>query len=187
VLGAAEKYSNGEYVGVIYHFDGNNWERLKIPEMKTAFKTIRKIDNGNYIVVTYNHEGGWLERAYIFDGVSQLTEITTDEQGISLHNIKDNTYIVIRGIIYKCYKNKLLKWRDFTADGYGNGIIGWNENNFFGYSDKGIIHFNGTDIRLMYKTDLWEYGYFATGKDVFVISENPNTGLQIIIRGTLKE
>ena len=96
-------------------------------------------------------------------------------------------YIVINRKIYKCINDKLKLWKDFTSTSYHSTVLGRNEKDFFGAGYDGIMHYNGTDFKILFQTQLEKKGVSIFEKDVFfwAYTEEASGYNYIMIRGTL--
>ena len=103
-----------------------------------------------------------------------------------LESIDGEIYVVIREKIYKYSDGGLILWKDFTATEYRGRAIGWSEKDFFCITNDGISHYNGTDFKTLYKTDMSSSSGIAVPNNIFFIFFEFKTGYNVIIRGELQ-
>jgi hypothetical protein len=67
-------------------------------------------------------------------------------------------------------------------------MFGRSEKDFFGeQKGGGIMHYNGTDLELVYPMTMEIWCGFIFEKDVFFECQNASQGLYIVIHGKLRE
>ena len=186
-VGLADRLDLQDYKGVITHFNGSNWELVNIPDIPTVFIGILyEKESGKYLIASVSH-GDIVKpyRLYVFDG-QQLTEIfSSNNEGITVYEMNGNAYVIIGRKIYKYANNNLRLWKDFTGTQFVVGIFGRNEEDFFTLNWDGIGHYNGTDLKTIYPSDLLLRSATIFSNEVFFYSQDENNS-NIIIRGTLK-
>lgn len=186
-VGFADTNDGSEYKGIILKYDGTDWKIVNIPDMKVGFEKIKRMSNGKYLISALNVDAGWLSKIFVFDGIASLKEIYSDYYYPGLNQIKDEVYVTIDRKIYKCRNDKLELWKEFPGMGYIGTVLGRSEKDFFGSGYNGIMHYNGTDLQVLYQTQLGPVGALIFEKDVFFIDYDSDKQINIIIRGTLKE
>ncbi len=180
--------SDGTGKGIILKYDGINWEFINIPDIRVGFNEIKRLKNGKYIINgIINDDIGFLDKLFIFDGIGTLKEIYSDYSYPSLDEMNNEVYITINNKIYKCKDDKLKLWKEFSGIPYYDSVLGRSEKDFFGIGYDGILHFNGIDLVNIYKSQLDISASIIFEKDVFFSGYNRQTGIYVMIRGTLKE
>jgi hypothetical protein len=189
LVGFADKYDGSDYKGIILKYNGEDWNFLNIDYIKVGFQVIVKASEGLYILHALNVDNGFLNKLFTFDGTT-VNEIHSDYYTPILCQINKEAYISLHQKIYKYRNNKFELWKDLSGTIFSRSIFGRHEKDFFLYGDDGksnIMHYNGTDIKILFSSDYWFYSYAVFEKDVFVFGEHPETRSKIMIRGTLKE
>lgn len=188
-VGFADENTGTVYKGIILEYDGTEWKFLNIPDIRVGFLEIRKMKNEKYLIYASNSDNGFLEKLFVFDGVSNLQEIYSDYSYPYLDEMNGDVYIAINRKIYKCINDKLELWKDFSSTSYHSTVLGRSEKDFFGAGYDGIMHYNGTDFKILYPTQLEKKGVLIFEKDVFfwLYTEAASGYNYIMIRGTLKE
>ncbi len=186
-VGSADNYDGSGYKGIILKYNGTDWKYLNIPDIRVGFHYIKKAYDGNYIISATNYDNGFLDKIFVFDGKNKLTEIYSDYHWPGLFNIGENVYVTINRKIYKYRNYKLEFWKDLSASGYVSTVLGRSEKDFFGTGYGGIMHYNGSDVKILYPTDLDAVGSLILDKDVFFWGWNSEKALNVMIRGTLQD
>ena len=169
-VGFVDKYSGGDYKGIILKYDGNDWKFLNIPDIKVGFNVIKTTKDGKYLIEATNVDSGFLEKIFVFDGANTLKEIYSDYGNPQLYEMNGEVYITINGKIYKCINDELVLWKEFPGTSYYGTVLGRSENDFFGAGHDGILHYNGTNLQTLYpiqSSQLTIGGALIFEKDVF--------------------
>lgn len=187
-VGFADQYNGKDYIGIILKYNGESWHILDIPNLRVGFNYVITTNDGQFLITGTNTDIGFLDKIYVFDGVSKLQEIYSDYYWPGfLYAFKNNVYVAINARVYKYNDRKLELWKDFFNTGYYGTVLGRNEKDVFGAGYHGIMHYNGTDIKTIYHTQLGLTGLLIFEKDVFFVGYDPEgKGLNVIIRGRLK-
>ena len=185
-IGFAAKY-NETHKGIIFKFDGTDWNLVDIPNMKIKFYDIKPMKNGKFIITGLDDNDTWKEKIYVYDGTNNFKEIYSGIYWPGLNEINGEIYISINNKIYKVKNDMLVEWKDFTNSTYFGGVLGRSEKDFFSAGYEGIMHYNGTDLAIVYPAHLNIAPGLIFEKDVFFIGWDSGKKLNIIIRGTLKE
>jgi photosystem II stability/assembly factor-like uncharacterized protein len=102
-VGYAENSST--YIGVIMHYDGKNWNFIKIPDTKVNFSNVR-IERGTNVFVLQGYTEGEGGKLFTWDG-KNLTQIYNGDYP-SVSNIGDQIIVTIGQKIFK-YNDGQLK------------------------------------------------------------------------------
>jgi len=188
-VGFADENTGTTYRSIILKYDGTDWKFLNIPDIRVGFNDIKRMSNGKYLITATNVDSGFLEKLFVFDGVSNIKEIYSDYTYPYLDEMNGDVYIAINRKIYKCINDKLELWKDFSNTSYHSTVLGRNEKDFFGAGYDGIMHYNGTDFKILFQTQLEKKGVLIFEKDVFFFAytEAASGYNYIMIRGTLNE
>ncbi len=185
-VGFAAQYG-GTHKAIIFKYDGTDWNLVDIPNMKIKFYDIKPMKNGKFIITGLDDNDTWTEKIYVYDGSNNFKEIYSDSRWPGLNEINGEIYISIVNKIYKVKNDELIEWKDFTNSTYYGGVLGRSEKDFFGAGYEGIMHYNGTDLAIVYPAHLNIAPGLIFEKDVFFIGWDSGKQLNIMIRGTLKE
>ena len=188
-VGTADNYDGSGYKGIILRYDGIDWRLLNIREIRAGFNEIKKMKNGKFIIRAENSDNGFLEKLFVFDGSSNLKEIYSDYNYPAIYEMNGDVYIVISSKIYKCINDKLELWKDFSNTSYVRTVLGRYEKDFFGCGYEGIMHYNGTDFKILFPTPLEQKGVLIFEKNVFfwAYTGGARGYNYVMIRGTLDE
>jgi hypothetical protein len=149
-VGFAQK-ENGEYKGIIMHYDGKNWKQVSIPDLIVIFaKIFYNPETDEYIMFGFVNETGE-NIIYLFDRKS-LKEIARYQNSIELSKVENKIYLNDgTQRIYRYDKTKFNLFKDFTGTNYGGRMWGRSEIDFFTDNRDGIGHYNGTDLVTVFK------------------------------------
>ncbi|VAX22776.1 hypothetical protein MNBD_IGNAVI01-2890, partial [hydrothermal vent metagenome] len=184
VGGVEENFSSGNYFGLISHFDGSTFRFLDIPKIRVGFSQVRyKEEEPNilYLKATRFESTGDTNKIFRYDG-NELKLIWSGKEGATVNEMNGEIYFAIGPKIFKYNNDTLNIWKDFSSTTYRGRIWGRNENDFFGVAKDGLAHYNGSDLQIIYSTELFINELLVTEKDVFMLCAN-----RIIIHGKLKE
>jgi len=182
IAGAASDQEKGSLATLLY-YDGSQWKYVSIPEKKMFFVWIRQSKEKNYLYITAieSTQSGDIYNIFIYDG-DKLDEICSSQEGAYAYEMNGKIYICIGQKIYKHQNNQLVLWKDFSQTNFLGMLCGRNEKDFFGVASDGLTHYNGTDLKTIYPTNLFINNIFVMEKDVYMICE-----YRIIIHGKLKD
>jgi len=185
-VGAADQFSGTEYTGIIAHYNGSTWKLLDLASLRVSFIQIRKqVSSGLYFLLGVNFESSGIEnKLFVFNG-QVLTEILPDYKVDLINEINGEVYFVIGKKIYKYNNNQLAIWKDFSGTNFVGFLWGRNEKDFYCKNYDGVGHYNGTDLQTLFTTDLSINGGCVLENNVFLITEDINNNLEIIIRGKI--
>ncbi len=172
---------------VIVHYNGTEWDFMDIPELrKTIFFKLEYQSSTDQIFILSNFNDGPLDIVYAYDG-NELIEITSSNDGFGMGRIGSEVYINSEQIIYKYKNNKFSLWKDFTGTTFMANINGRSEKDFFNAAIDGIGHYNGTNYKTIYKTQLDINGHGVFDRDMFFITKDKVNNHSIVIHGILKD
>ena len=188
-FGFLDKIDRSGYKGCILKYAKNkvNWEFIEIGDVKVGFSSMvydSKIKS--FFLSGYRFEDG-MQIIYKFSSnkLEKLYESTKETKVLTLNN---RAYFMVGKKIYNYdNSNGINIWKDFSdIEGFAGPIIGRNEKDIFTATfGKGIGHFNGNDIEILYETDLWFRDSILFDEDVFFVCFNPETSVDAIIHGKL--
>lgn len=177
---------NGEYKGIIMHYDGKNWEQVGIPDLIVIFAEILyNPETDEYIMFGFVNETGE-NIIYLFDRKS-LKEIARYRNAIELSKVENKIYLNDgTQRIYRYDKTKFNLFKDFTGTNYSGRMWGRSEIDFFTDNRDGIGHYNGTNLVTVFKrfSNDWSiYESIVFENDFFSTWRNDTT---VSIHGKLK-
>jgi hypothetical protein len=190
-VGGADQLNEGnKYKGIILHFNGSKWKYTNIPETRIGYIYVYQQQSSKLYFLTgrSSEASGDTDKVFVYDGKSSMKEIfSSSEYSTSLTEIDGEVYFINNRVIYKYSKNKLKIWKDFSNTNYRGSMIGRSEKDFFCIDrDSNIIHYNGSNLEIVYKTNLFLTTYFIFKKDVFFVLQDRQNDLTMVLHGTLQ-
>jgi hypothetical protein len=188
--GAASR-NDGYYRASLWKYNGARWDSIALPEMKLSFaQGIIQSQTGKMLLTGYCSDDPWTYYLFTRDqsGLKKLYEGSTYTQLVTLDN---KVLIGMERKMYYFDGQQLKFWRDFSGIFPYNHFFARSTKDIISASPEGIIHWNGTDVKLLYK-GAYNYGTAALfDKDIFILSRDTylstGTGYNIIIHGKLKD
>jgi len=175
----------------IWKYNGLTWDSLQVPELPLAFDYIQVHSVTGDIYLTgysYSEAKGLINYAYVKDKDSyKKLDETTDI--LSLVSVGDKLFYNIGRKLYYYQGGKLQLWKDFSAFFPYNHFFARSSKDIFSASPDGILHYNGSDVALLFRGN-YKFGNAAIfDKDIFIIANDnirPNaSGANLIIHGKL--
>jgi hypothetical protein len=182
-VGGIDTIANGNYKDAVLHYDGSNWNFLSIPDRRVGFTWIRRgvLESAKYYLSGVRNEStGDTNKIFELDGTS-LKEIYSSQVGGSVCEMEGKVYFPIGKKIFKYQNNQFVVWKDFSSTTYRGWICGRSEIDFFLLATDGFGHYNGTDLKTIYSTNLPISGIFVFENDIFFI-----LNFKIIVHGKLQ-
>ena len=187
-----------KFYSLIYHYDGNHWSPIQIGNYPVQLYKISPFPFFNkYLIVGIRDQQKLDEsdtsKIYEFDG-HNLNEIYS--AAVGPYGWGDISPIATGLIISKGMKiyfsdgigEKQLV--DVENIKLGNSIFARSEKDIFLAMLDGIAHFNGTDIKYLFKYDrstVYIHGIKFFDKSVFIIAHDYDMNVNYIFRGYLKQ
>jgi hypothetical protein len=183
-VGYALNYPKAEYKGIIVHFNGISWSFVDIPVIRANLPFIHyeKSSKLYYIMGM----GETLEYIYTFDG-KNFKEIISSDAGYGVGAAGNYVFINSNQKVFSYRDKKVSLWQDFTGTSFIGNVNGRNEKDFINNAYDGIGHYDGTDYKTIYTTNLDLNGYSVLEEDIFAISQDRASYKSIIIHGTLNK
>jgi hypothetical protein len=188
-VGFADTHPLGNiYKGIVFHFDGNKWNEVKIEEQRISYVEVFTNDNNLFLSGT-RYESGYPDtnKIFIYKN-SKLYQIYSDIYFTNMTKIGNTIYVNYNKKIFVFDNDKgLILWKDFSSNNYLGGITGRSEKDIFGIGKSGLVHYNGTDLETIFPTSnnyLSSITLFES--DIFFGIDDYSTGKHFMVRGTLK-
>ena len=106
---------------------------------------------------------------------------------MNIAEIRGEVYFLCQQKIYKFQNGSLCLWKDFSATEYFGWMVGRSEIDFFAQGKgNNIVHYNGSDIAILFYNTADISFPFLVGDSVFFACVDYNTGITTIIHGKLK-
>lgn len=167
-VGLAEK-ANGDYTGVIIHYDGTKWSLLNTPYIKEQFQQVRFTLNGDVLVMSKNFfPSDKPMKIYRYkDG--NLTVVQSSKYATKLEILGGKLYLTDGMKIYE-YKNEAFdEVLDFSGTKFMGGIHGGRSIKDFFTINTGfdLGHYNGNDLESIYPFSSYINSSLIFEKEVF--------------------
>jgi hypothetical protein len=169
-VGSIDSIPSGNYKGAIMHFDGSTWSFVSIPDYRVRFNGIRrglKESNKYYLRGTRIESVGDTNKIYEFDG-SILKEIYSGQELLDVNEMVGKIYFSIGKKIFKYKDNQFVIWKDFSGTSHAGRMWGRSEIDFFTVGYTGIMHYNGTDLQLLYPTSMF-FDLAVFSSEIFIL------------------
>lgn len=182
--------------GLVYHYDGNNWNRVNIDYKHGNLLRMRrgKKTSSNYYLWGLSEDNfiGDSTKLLEYNGSKNLKELNKSRFGNGkwqfVQEIKDEIIFTINNSLYMYKKNKLELFITNSFPNSYQNIYGRNKKDIFWLMQDGITHYNGSNIQ--YILELSSPQSLTDGimfeKHVFFLATDFSNGLNIIYRGILK-
>ncbi len=182
-------------IGIIFHYDGNSWNRVNIGFTRTTMMRIRRgrKTSNNYFIFGLKMNYGSIDTAKIleFNG-TQLNEIYSNPWSNStkcnVQEINDEMIFSIGNGLYKYVNKKFVKIFENNFPNYYAYIWGTNIKNIFWAMRDGVTHYNGTNVEYILKfndNNIRLIEMFGFDDVIFILTNNFSTGESIIFQGKL--
>lgn len=189
-VGDAEKQGTDVYKAALFHYDGEKWYTVNIPDYpKVIFDYVgyNSIDD-SYIITATDYSVNTRMRLFCYNSKG-FSEIDMNHYILNHFIMEGNVYLSVRdnsvASLYKVYNKQMIKVKDFAGFDYRASICGRSENDLFGGSAQGLIHYNGTDMQTVFKTDINTNCTMIFENDVIITFEN--NFQNYILHGKLKQ
>ncbi len=168
-VGIAEK-QDGDYTGVIVHYNGSKWEVLNTYKIKEYFVRVKFLERGDILIYSQNYlEPHEPSRLYKYKDGS-LTLLRKSNLGIFCEILNNGIYISTDKKIYEYKDGSLVETINLTDTKYIGGLWGHTISDFFCTNDGwNLGHYNGTDLVNIYQAEGFINDIQLFDKDVFVI------------------
>jgi hypothetical protein len=179
-VGIAEK-TDGDYTGIIVHYNGSKWEILNTPQIKEYFNNIMFLKNGDVLISGQNYlEPQEPSRLYkLKDG--NLSLIRKSSLGIFLQILNNKMYIGTDRKVYEYNNGSLKEVINLTGTDYLGSIWGRTIKDFFSAnSNWNLGHYNGTDIVNVYPAEGYIINAQIFDKEVFIICHIVNSKYYVL-------
>ncbi|MCL5028473.1 MAG: hypothetical protein M1480_05565 [Bacteroidetes bacterium] len=185
-VGIAEK-ADGDYAGIIVHYDGNKWRILNTTQIKEYFLRIMFLEGGDILISGQNYfEPNNPCRLYKLSD-STFTLIKKSTLDIYLGILNSKMYVDTQSKVYEYNNGILNETLDLTNTDYAGSLWGRSIKDFFSANyGWNLGHYNGTNMINIYHTE----GHILGGKifenEVFFICSTLDN-VFYILHGKLKK
>lgn len=183
-VGIAEK-ADGDYTGIIVHYNGSRWRILNTPQLKEYFINVMFLEKGDILIGSINflepNESG---RLYKLNG-EKLTLIEKSPYEFRFGILNNKIYINYNQKIFEYIGGSLKTVIDLKGTDYAGSILGRTIKDFFTANHGWYLgHYNGKDLVNIYNTEGYVIDSQIFDKEIFVICHVVN-GSYYILHGKL--
>jgi len=168
-VGVAIK-TDGDYTGIVLHYDGDKWEIIKTPQIKEYFLSIRFVNGGDVLIAgSTSFDQTQSCRLYKLKG-NELTLIEKNISTFYLGLLKNKCYISVNAKVFEYVNGILVEVLVLPQNIYSGGIIGRSLNDFFCANSGWYLgHYNGSKLENLYFVNASIALGFVFEKEVFFI------------------
>jgi hypothetical protein len=195
IITAGQYFINEDYYGIILKYDGKIWNKIALPEIRTAFADIAINNSGKIYLwgVSFSSTSESTYQFYELNGLN-LKEIYSGSQSThsedgSLLQLGSETYFIIGFDFFSYNGSDFQKVGRLTdSSKFRNIGAGRNKKDVFLFMTDGIMHYNGEDAAYLYQTIDKSFVSKAIifEKEVFFLGRDIN-GNNLIFHGKLNE
>ncbi|KAF0151556.1 MAG: hypothetical protein FD143_1855 [Ignavibacteria bacterium] len=171
-VGVAVK-SDGDYTGIIVHYNGVKWEIVKTPLIKEYFFNVIFVNGGDVLISGQDfHEPNQSCRLYVLKN-GTLNLIGKNRFTYFLGVLNKKCYISVDAKVYEYVNGVLVEHLTLPKSIYAGGIIGRSLKDFFCANSGWYLgHYNGTSLDNLYFVNASIANGFVFEKEVFFILNN---------------
>ena len=186
-FGFLDKRDLSGYYGCILKYTGGSWRFIDIEKLRLNFVTMGYDEESKkYFLSAFRSEDS-MQFIYELYG-NKLNKLYEGKEEIKIFMLENRAYFMIDKKIYQYRDGILKRWKDFSENSLYAGVLqGRNEKDIFIINWGGVGHFNGDNIVMLYSTDLWFLNSILFNKELFIVSKNFQTGVNVILHGKLIE
>jgi hypothetical protein len=170
---------------ILLKYDGTKWEYINLPKKNVSLLRVRKsLDNKNlyFTAVEFSPTGDVYKLIKYDENV--FDEIYSGAEVASVNEMNGKIYLAIGQKIFKHENNSPILWKDFTNTQYAGALYGRSEKDFFSLGKNGqLMHYNGTDLQVLYETNLTIFDVAVFEEDIFILCLGNSP---VVIHGMLK-
>ena len=176
-VGIAEK-TDGDYTGIIAHYDGTKWEIIKTPQIKEYFFNVIFIDGGDILISGQSLlDTSESCRLYVLKNGS-LSLMGKNRFTYFLGLLNKKCYVSVGSKVFEYVNGTLEERLTLPQNIYAGGIIGRSLKDFFCANSGWYLgHYNGTNIENLYFVDASIANGFIFEKEVFFILYNQGSAI----------
>ena len=188
--------------GFVLHYDGRSWKELVRANFDSQFLTIRK-ENDKIFISSYSYKINYVSpdvmdtpnlEFYQLTG-KKLERIYSNKESLinwaSLFTINGKVYFVITNDVYRYVNGMLIKVFTIDRENFDFQICGRNESDLFLSMKDGLAHYNGTDIKYLYRFPKYSFMLMKNAvlfeKEVFFCGTTRTDFSNLVLHGVLNE
>lgn len=181
---------NNTYKALFAKYDGSAWKEVSIPNTNRIFYQIAKFQNEQYLIsaIGYNPLSPDTNSLYAWNSGNLINIANGYDNGalaIRVEKIRASTLVLIGNILYKYADNKLAYFRTIDLENFGKVFFGRTESDLFFIMFDGIVHFDGTDYKYLFRYDknVKFLDSIIFEKQIFILLHDFNNNINLVLRG----
>jgi hypothetical protein len=162
--------TDGDYTGIIVHYDGNKWEIVKTPQIKEYFLNVQFVKGGDVLIAgsTFFDQTESCRLYKLKD--NDLSLVGKNKSTYYLGVFSNKCYISVDAKVYEYVSGNLVEVLVLPQTLYGGGIIGRSLNDFFCANSGWFLgHYDGTNLENLYSVNASIANGLIFEKEVFFI------------------
>ena len=180
------------YRGFVLHYDGKNWKQLLVTDFGVQLQRVRDTRQGVFIRgVKSVYVGGAPDTLVLYQySKGRLHELLSmpenDESAmIWVNNIEGNAYILNRKELLRYSKGKFIPVTEFPSPKTVYSFFGRSIKDVFVITSDGLLHYNGTDTKLLIDIPPAQPNALLLNNDVFFFVNDFKGETNLIYHGIL--
>jgi hypothetical protein len=179
-------------IGIIWKYNGSNWERISIPNVPYSLVKIQheSISNQNYFVLGFKYEPLFDDTLIVFEYNGSNLKPIIAGSSVGFEKIGAEIIFVSDRSLYKYSGTNLMKFTDISENNFLGLILGRNIKDIFLGMENGIAHFNGSDIKYLINFDnpqIHLTGATIFVQDIIFLAYDFSSQVNLVFRGKLKK
>jgi hypothetical protein len=191
-------YENHKSYGIIFHFDGTEWKQVNIPKTEGQIRRIRGdfSDKSKQYFILNNVDFELPDSSRIFELDNNYIREIYYGQLFGADRSTTPMIETVNGKLYFGFDRKIhfLSGKGFIAQKtinfqeYSNSFIGRSINDLIFAVFGGFVHYNGNEIKFLYKNEnsFVILDYTVTDNTFFAVGEDIDNRVNLVIKGILQ-
>jgi len=179
---------------VIAHLNNNKWTMLNTDGLVGIVEQLYNNRSDNKIYIQVIKFSNTFDSTFIYEynqgNYTKLYSTIWDKYWATISLINNEVYFVLRTEIAKRVNNQFQTVLKLDNTNFRRRIWGRNSNDIFLEMNDGLAHYNGNDIKYLFKHNQSNVSIFGAAlfdKEIFFLVYEFTTNLNLIYHGKLKE
>lgn len=185
--GFADNPDGSGHKAIIQRFDGNNWNFINIPTIRSNFAQIKKNSLNQYFINSWDEMNSQTPNKIFLLENNKLNQIYATDKSTSLVQIGGSVYFLLDNKLYKYENKEFVFFKNFIELYFRTVSLGRSEKDIFIWHTNEIKHYNGTDLITLFSTAAHLLSPIIFEKEVFFLAKDFDSGICMSIKGKLIE